>query len=599
MVKQALLGWKSDAAEQNPAKRLAAILFADAVGFTSWTSRDEDNAFAVLDDFLTSTAYPMLDHLGARTQKNLGDGLLATFDNVASAVAFAESLNDVLSEDRSIGRPRWKGLRFRVGINYSTVLFANDDVFGDGVNLAKRLQETAVADSIVLSHAAFEDIRKTRPEKVRDLGFIALKGFERPVRAYAMHSRGEDVAAKPRAEDEIPSIAILPFESLGASDEDLYFSDGLVEDLIASLSSLHEMVVISRASTLGFRDCQIDPKEARRVLGVRYVLQGTVRRRGATIMLSVTLNDTETGATLLSKRAEIAEEQIFDQQDQLVADIVSCIAPQVRHAELDRALRKPAEVFSAYDCYLRALDLMRRLTPESYAEARKFLDQAICEDPKFAAPYCWRAAWWIMMVVQGWTQDRDAATRSAEKDAKRAVELDDTNAQAVAVLAQTKAFMLGDHEAALALMERARHIGPGNTFVLMISAGTMAYVGRGQEAVKYAEQAHQLVPLDQIPFREFDWLSIAHYSAGHYARAAYWARRALDEQAGHLPSLRLLAASLAAVGDIAGAKGAADRLLFYNPGFRVDEYARAHSTFVDHQLQQSWLKHLRMSGLPG
>ncbi|MGZ2256595.1 adenylate/guanylate cyclase domain-containing protein [Roseobacter sp. A03A-229] len=593
-----MLTQATDAVASRPAKRLAAIMFADAVDFTAFTSQDEDHAIAVLHDFLTSTAHPLLDKLGADTRKDLGDGLLATFASVETAVRCAENLQAMLAADRAADRPRWKGLRFRIAIHFSDVQYVGDDVFGEGVNLAKRLQEAAATDAVILSHAVCENIRPTRATEIRDLGFVALKGFDRPVRAYDLISGPSSSLRVLRAEEEIPSIAVLPFENLGASESDTYFADGLVEDIIGSLSGLREMVVIARGSTLGFRERHIDPLDARRVLGVRYVLQGTIRRWQGAIRLSATLSDTETGGTMFSTRSDIREDQLFQQQDRIVSEIVTSIAPQVRQAELMRAIRKPPEVFSAYDCLLKALDLMRQLKLERYEEARTFLDQAVADDGNFAAAYCWRAAWWIMMVVQGWAEDRELATSEAEQDAKRAVKLDGSNAQALAILAQTKAFMRGDHEGALALMERARRAGPGNTFVMMISAGMMAYVGRGQDAVMYAEQAHQLVPLDQIPFREFDWLALAHYSAGNYQRAIFWARRALDEQKGHLPSLRLLAASLAADGNITAARDTADILLSAAPDFRLGEYAKAHATFADAALQEGWIEHLRAAGIP-
>ena len=573
-------------------------MFADAVNFTALTSQNEAHAISVLHDFLTSTAHPLLDEHGADTRKDLGDGLLVTFADVETAVACAEKMQAALAADRVADPPRWKGLRFRIAIHYSDVQFVEGDVFGEGVNLAKRLQEVAATDAIILSHTVTENIRASRTPEIRDLGFVALKGFDRPVRAYDLISGPSSSLRVLRAEEEIPSIAVLPFENLGASEKDTYFADGLVEDIIGSLSGLREMGVFARGSTLGFRDRQTDPLDARRVLGVRYVLQGTIRRRQGAIRLSATLSDTETGGTMFSTRSDIREDQLFRQQDRIVSEIVTSIAPQVRRAELQRAIRKPPEAFSAYDCLLKALDLMRRLSPQHYDEARTFLDQAVADDPRFSAAYCWRAAWWIMMVVQGWVDDRDLATSEAEKDAKQAVKLDEANAQALAILAQTKAFMRGDHEAALALMERARRAGPGNTFVMMISAGTMAYVGRGQDAVKYAEQAHQLVPLDQIPFREFDWLALAHYSAGNYQRAVFWARRALDEQTGHMPSLRLLAASLAADGDMTGARETAEALLSVAPDFRLEDYAKAHATFAHEGLQKGWIEHLRAAGIP-
>ncbi len=588
----------TDAVASCPVKRLAAIMFADVVDFTAFTSEDEDHAIAVLHDFLTLTVHPMLQEFDADTRKDLGDGILATFQDVNAAVSCAEKLQAVLAGDRGTGTPRWKGLRLRIAIHYSDIRYMGDDVFGAGVNLAKRLQEAAATDGVIISHAVCEQIRPERSSEIRDLGFVALRGFDRPVRAYDLASGPASSLRTLRAKEEIPSIAIMPFENLSAARIDTYFAEGLVEDIIGSLSGLREMVVISRGSTLGFRERHVDPLDARRILGVRYVLQGTIRRWQGTIRLSATLSDTEDGATMFSTRSDVHEDQFFQQQDRIVSEIVTSIAPRVRQAELMRAMRKPPEVFSAYDCLLKALDLMRELSRERYEEARGYLDQAIKDDANFATAYSWRASWWIMMVVQGWIKDRDLATSEAEKNAKRAVKLDGTNAQALAVLAQTAAFLRGDYAAALALMERARRAGPGNTFVMMISAGLMAYVGRGQDAVMYAEQAHQLIPLDRIPFREFDWLALAHYSAGNYQHAAYWARRALDEEQGHLPSLRLLAASLVADGDVAAAQKTAQVLLSHAPDFRLTEYATAHATFADEGLQETWIEHLRAAGVP-
>jgi len=218
------------------------------------------------------------------------------------------------------------------------------------------------------------------------------------------------------------------------------------------------------------------------------------------------------------------------------------------------------------------------------------LDAATDEDPGYAAAYAWKAAWVMIMVAQGWLTDRLQAADDAESTAKHAVELDEHNALALATLGHTKAFLRGDHEAALALLERARAVGPSNAIVLLMSAGGLAYVGRGEEAVKFAELAHQLVPLDQIPFREFDWLSLANYASGNFERAAFWARRALDEQSVHMPSLRLLAASSVAAGDLESAHRAAEILLNCDPDFRVSIYARDFTTFAEPELQQHWLE---------
>lgn len=585
---------------QQDGKRFAAIMFADVVDFTALAARDEDAALAQLDDFMAAIVAPLLDRHGAGLRKHLGDGLLATFDGAGSGVDCAEALQAALGADRAGPAPRWPGLRLRISVHLADVRFEHGDVLGHGVNLAKRLQEAGAPGSVILSQPVCDAVRDSHAGRLRDLGFLALKGLGRPIRAFDLgteEARGP-TGATPRAEDELPSIAALPFESLGAREEDRYFADGLVEDIIGSLSGLREMIVIARGSTLSFRDRQIDPRDARRVLGVRYVLQGTVRRRKNAIRLSATLSDTETGVTMFSTHSDIKQDDLFDEQDRLVNEIVATIAPHVRQAELARAIRKPPEVFSAYDRMLRALDLMRHLDPKCYAEARALLDAATQDDPGFAAAHAWKAAWVMVMVAQGWLTDRQAAAADAEASARRAVQLDEHNALALATLGHALAFLRGDHEAALAFHERARAVGPGNPIVLMMSAGSMAYVGRGEEAVDYAEAAHQLVPLDHIPFREYDWLSLANYAAGNYVRAAYWARRALDSEPGHLPSLRLLAASLAATGDLRSAGEAARTLTDCDPDFRVGPYAEAHATFADPSLQRLWLSHLLEAGLP-
>jgi adenylate cyclase len=558
------------------------------------TGRDEERSFAILASFLSTCAAPLLDTHEAGVRKQLGDGLLATFDSADAAVSCAEAMQAEVMRDRQSDAPRWKPLSLRIAVHLADVRFLPDDVMGDGVNLAKRLQEAGAPDSVIVSHSVCEALSVSRAGSLHDLGFVSLKGFATPVRAYDLGVR----AAGSIQTGDIPSIAILPFESLGAQAEDRYFADGLVEDIIVSLSGLREMVVISRNATLTFRDRQLDPRDARRILGVRYVLQGTVRRRGGAIRLSATLSDTKTGATMFSTQSDLNDLALFEEQDRLVYEIVANVAPQVRRAELANVIRKPPEIFSAYDQLLRALEHMRHLDRESYNKARQCLDAAIADDPRFAAAYAWKANWIIVMVAQGWLADRARAAEEAEEAARRAVELDDQNALALAILGHVKAFLRGDHEAALSLLERARRIGPSNAMVLMMSAGGLAYVGRGEEAVMFAEKAHHHVPLDHIPFREFDWLSLANYAAGKYRAAAFWARRALDEEAAHMPSLRLLAASRAASDDAEGAASAADRLLACDPHFRVRSYAQAYQTFADPTLQQRWIDHLIASGLP-
>lgn len=586
-----------DGAEPTPVRRLAAVMFADVVGYTAMTARDEIGVLKLWTRYLDTVLGPEMAAHGGAVVRTLGDGVLAVFSSVVAAVACAEALQAPLAAKEAARR--WPGLTLRVAVNLCDVYMMPGDIHGDGVNIAKRLQEHAAPGAVILSETACEAVRGEVGGRLRDLGFVALKGAAAPVRAFELVGRDGPGRGLAATEGELPSIAILPFATPAGREDDGYFADGVVEDVITSLSNLSEFCVIARSSTLAFRNRQMDPREARRVFGVRYVMQGMVRRQGHRIRLTATLVDCESGATLMSSRRDSHEDGLFEAQDALVEEIVANIAPHIRRAELARALRKPPEVFSAYDLLLRALEAMQTVRYETYAQAAGFLDAAAAADPRFAAPLAWKTLWRAVMVAQRWSQaDRAAEAKAAEADARRAIALDPRNALALAACGHARAMLSGDHRGALNLHERARAAGPSHAIAWMLSSAGAAYVGDGANAVAYARHALRLSPFDQVLFQRFDFMAFAHYAAGDFEEAQRWARQAIDEQPGHAPSLRILAASSAAAGDSARAREAAEALLGADPGFDLAPYHRAHATFADPALQARWIGHLRAAGLP-
>jgi adenylate cyclase len=479
-------------------RRRAAVVFADVVGFTAMTARNEAAALALWRSFLRSGLRPALVASGGANLRTFGDGALATFATAEDAATYAEALQRAVAEDRLEESQRWPGLSLRVAVNFCEVSFEGDDVLGDGVNMARRLQERAAPDAVLLSEAAREALSAAYDGRLRDLGFLALKGAPAPMRAFELVGPGAAPAGLGRDEAELPSIAVLPFENLGASSEDSFFADGLVEDVIASLAGLQDLVTIARSSTAAFRDERLDPREARRVFGVRYALQGAVRRRGGALRLTANLIDCETGATLFSTRRDFHEASLFDEQDRLVDEIVNNIAPHIRRAELERARRRPAAVFSAYEVFLRALQAMRRIDRDSYEAAGAMLDEAIAGDPNFVAALNWKMCWWSIMVTQGWVEDRGAAGAAAEALGARALAIHDADPVALAWLGHVRGFVLGRHAAALPLHERARRAGPGHAIAWALSSLSFAYNGRGAEAVECARRAAQLSPFDPV-----------------------------------------------------------------------------------------------------
>ena len=294
----------------------------------------------------------------------------------------------------------------------------------------------------------------------------------------------------------IPSIAVLPLQNLGGDPADAYFSEGVVEDIVVSLAGLRELLVISRNSTLAFGRERADVRDVGRALGVRYVLTGSIRRSSTRVRISVQLCDTTTGASLWADTAEEPLAELFEEQDRIVRRIVAGIAPHIRMAELRRAMRKRPENFTEYDLTLRAIDIIARLDAGAFRTARELLDKAIAEDPNFAMPHAWAAHWCGLSIGQGWSSDPEKDIADAARLAMRAIDLDRHNALALAVHAHLRSYLAHDYDTALAYFDRALAASPNCASAWCLSAATLSYVGRGEQALRHLEYGLRLSPFD-------------------------------------------------------------------------------------------------------
>jgi adenylate cyclase len=579
-------------------RRLAAILAADVVGYTRLMETHEVDTHMRLMQLRSEVLGPGVAAQRGRIVKHTGDGFLATFDTARDATRCALSLQEAVAA-RTIGLPADQRISFRMGLNAADIILEGDDVFGDGVNIAARLQTYAPSGGVVVSSAVAEQLGNDFDVNVIDLGDLRLRNIGRPVRVYALHppmqpSRlvGEAAAgSEPR-----PSIAVLPFRMNLVSPDQAYFVDGIVYDIIRGLAALKELFVVSRGSTLGYGGRNIDVREIGRQLGVRYVLYGSVQKTSTTLRIGTELSDAESGEVVRSDQYEGDLGDLFALQDRIAISVVRTIAPQVLERELIRALRKHPQNLTAYDLVLQALDLLYRMDYDSFSKARGLLEQAISYDPNYALAYSYVALWYVFRIGEIGSSDPDADARAGARYAARGVELGGDDAFALAVYTHAQSFLLHDLDKGREVSGRAIAAGPSSAMAWTMASATSGFLGDGPEAVSQGEQGVRLSPLDARSFWHEGLLGQAHYVNGDHEQALEWALSALNRNGLIRFNHRLLIATLDALGRGREAAEAARRFLQIQPDFHVSSYAR-RCPFRAAALE-AWLGHLRSAGLP-
>ncbi len=439
-------------------RRLTAILAADVAGYSRLTGLDEEGTHAQLQDHLRCLVDPKIAEHRGRVVKNTGDGMLAEFGSVVDAVRCALDVQRGMAK-RNADVPQEKRIEFRIGINLGDIIIDRGDIFGDGVNVAVRLESIADPGGICLSDDVQRQVRGKLDIAIDDVGEHQLKNIARAVRVYRVRTEGSRVQAALALPDK-PSIAVLPFQNMGGDPEQEYFADGIVEEIITALSCIRWLFVIARNSSFTYKGRPVDVRQVGRELGVRYVLEGSVRKGASRVRITGQLVDTLTGAHLWADRFDGILDDIFDLQDRMTASVVGAISPKLEQAEIERAKRKPTDSLDAYDYYLRGLPLVIQTTKEANSAALRLLREAIELDPDFAAAHGLAAWCYVVRKVNGFMTDRAQEVQEATRLAHRATELDKDDAVALCWGGYALGYVAGDLDAGTAFVDQALGINP-------------------------------------------------------------------------------------------------------------------------------------------
>ena len=552
-------------------RRLAAILAADVAGYSRLMGADEEGTLAALKAYRREVIDLKLTEHRGRIVRIIGDGLLVEFASVVAAVRWAVEVQRAIGE-RNSGLPQDKRIEFRMGINAGDIIIDGIDIWGDGVNVAARLEALAEPGGICVSSRVQEDVHGSVEVAFEDIGEQQLKNIARPVRVYRVQLNGATKTAPALQPSHKPSIVVLPFNNMSGDSEQEYFADGMVEEITTALSRTRWLFVIARNSSFTYKGRAVDVKQVGRELGVRYALEGGVRKAADRVRITAQLIDASTGAHLWADRFDGSLEHIFELQDQVTASVVGAIAPRLEQAEVERAKHKPTESLDAYDYFLRGIASLHSWTKESNDEALRLFNKAIELDPDFASAYG-MASWCYVRRKGGrWMTDRVQETAEAARLGRRAVELGWDDPVALAWGGFSLAYVVHDVEVGATLIDRALLLNPNLAEAWHFSGWVRIYLGQPEIAIEHLAHAMRLSPVDPLTFVTLMAIAFAHFFAGRYNDASLWAEKALAaspprlrEKAVYHPALLIAAASNALAGRLEEARNAIARLRQLNP----------------------------------
>jgi TolB-like protein/class 3 adenylate cyclase/tetratricopeptide (TPR) repeat protein len=583
-------------------RRLAAVLAADVAGYSRLMGSDEVGTLAALKSHRREVVDPAIAEHHGRIVKTSGDGMLVEFASAVDAVNCAMAVQESMAE-RNRDAPM--KITFRIGINVGDIIVDGDDIFGDGVNVAARVENECEPGGVCLSGTAFEQVRGKTSLAFDDLGQKSLKNIDRPVRLFAARLASSPVAtsAEPAAEasrplalPDKPSLAVLPFQNMSGEPEQEYFADGTVEDIITALSRFKALFVIARNSSFIYKGRAVDIKQVGRELGVRYVLEGSVRKAASRVRITGQLIDATTGAHLWADRFDGTLEDIFDLQDQITISVVSAIAPKLEQVEIERAKHKPTGSLDAYDYFLRGTASLHQGTEAAVSEALQLFYKAIELDAEFASAYGMAAWCYVVRKTNGWMRDLVKEVAETKRLAKRATESGRDDAVALCWGGYALAYVANDVDAGLAFIDLALGLNPNLSAAWNFSGWVRIFLGEHQSAIDRFERALRLSPRDPTVFHMRTGIAYANLLLGHYDKASSAARDALRDQT-WLGGLRVLAASEALAGHVEQARDAVQRLLQSDPAMRISNLRDRISPLRPEDFAK-YVDGLRKAGLP-
>jgi adenylate cyclase len=538
-------------------RKLAAILAADIAGYSRLMGLDEAGTAKILREHRAAID-PILAGHGGRIFKTTGDGMLVEFPSIVAAVASALAVQKLMAE-RNADVPEDRRMLFRIGINLGDVLIEGDDVLGDGVNVAARLEGIAEPGGICISDDTYRHVRGKLDVVFEDVGEQQLKNIARPVRVYRVQFNGAAKSAPTLPLPSKPSIAVLPFQNMSGDPEQEYFVDGMVEEIITALSRVRWLFVIARNSSFTYKGRAVNVKQISRELGVIYVLEGSVRKAGNRIRITAQLIDAISDAHLWSDRFDGSLDDIFELQDKVASSVAGVIEPALQAAEIRRSNEQPTSDLTAYDLYLRALPEAMSGEKNGYIEALDLLGRSIERDPHYGPSLALAAVCHTAMCVSGWTQNPNASRREGVERAHQALRYSGDDAGTLARVAYALGYFGEDIDAAIALVDRSLQINPSFAYGWQRSGWLRLWAGYPDLAISHLEAALRLNPRDPSPATLMG-IGVGHFFAGRLEQARSTLLQSLQAQPGWVPASRFLAACYAHLGRLDEARAIVEQL---------------------------------------
>jgi adenylate cyclase len=582
-------------------RRLAAILAADVVGSCRLIGIDEEGALAQLKALRKTLFDPKISEHRGRIVKNTGDGALVEFASVVDAVRCADEIQRSVAEQNT-DVPQGKRIEFRIGIHVGDIIIEDNDIFGDGVNIAVRLEGIAEPGGICISDDAHRQVRGKVDLAFQDMGAQSLRNIAEPMRVWRIGINGLTTPkvstysfpnrAEPLALPDKPSVAVLPFQNMSGDPDQDYFADGMVDEITTALSRFKSLFVIARNSSFTYKGKAVDIKQVGRELGVRYVLQGSVRRAAEKVRITGQLIDAVSGAHLWADRFEGDLSDVFALQDEVTVNVVSAIQPKLLQTERDLAARRPNDL-SAYDLCLRAQHL-QSWTRDGSAESLRLASRALEIDPRSSFAATLAGECHLRSVRLGWAADPKSDITEGLRLLRLALSIDGNATLALSLLGNATASFSDDYDTAREMVDRAVALNPNSSRIWEQRGMTYLMAGQPEEAIRSFERRIRLSPFDPLLFSTFAGMGVAFIGLGRFDEAISAAKKAVRQNPLYPFAYRCLASALAHLGREAEVKEAVAGLFELDPDFRIS----VRVTRGGGSRLQLYIEGLRKAGLP-
>ncbi|HVX82966.1 MAG TPA: adenylate/guanylate cyclase domain-containing protein, partial [Devosiaceae bacterium] len=548
-------------------RKLVPIVSLDVVGYSRLVEHSEHQTLRLVRTVYEVLVHRTIEEQGGKVFKTMGDGLLAEFQSVIAAVQWTATLQRELSQ-RRLRAPGGEVFRVRAGIVLADVLVSGGDLFGSGINLAVRVQSHAPPGGMAITKWMFQYLGAQTDLVFEDLGPTELKNISKSVRLFVWHPEQLPRPAPqptPLVPSDRPSVVVLPFDNMSAEADQAYFADAVVEEITATLSRIRDFFVIARNSAFAYKGRALDVRQVGRELGVRYAVEGSVRRVGERVRITAQLVETDTANHIWSSKVDGHVNDLFDLQDRIAAEVASALHPSIRRAEIERALSKHPDSLVAYDLVMRALPHLWAHRMAENPKAIALLEQALKREPNYglaAALGAWAHA---QQVVYNWTADFDAARRKGEALVEVATMTVGEEPTALTALAAAITLLGGDVRQAVRFADKALALDPNHAWAWMRRGYGKVYLGEPEEGIVSFERAARLSPLDPFAFNNQIGMGLANFSLGRFDEALRLVTGALAERPGLTWPFRDVAVYRAWLGDLEGARDALEKFVYLRP----------------------------------